>query len=106
MRAVHRVQCAPEGSGRVHTSAVTGLLPEADDVEVQIMRRIANHPCSSDQGVREHDVPAVRITHLPTDWWLCQIVTDQEQGKAESFALLYDLVGGAAQALLGIANLK
>jgi len=69
----HRVQRVPEteASGRIHTSAVTvAILPEAEEVEVQIdpndlridVFRAGGH---GGQSVNTTD-SAVRITHLPT----------------------------------------
>ena len=71
---VHRVQRVPvtEAGGRIHTSAATvAVLPEAEDVDVQIDEardlRIDIYRASGPggQGVNTTD-SAVRITHLPT----------------------------------------
>jgi peptide chain release factor 1 len=71
---VHRVQRVPvtESGGRIHTSAATvAVLPEAEDVDVQIDEardlRIDIFRASGPggQGVNTTD-SAVRITHLPT----------------------------------------
>ena len=70
---VHRVQRVPEteSGGRIHTSAATvAVLPEAEDVEVNIdpndlrvdVYRSGGH---GGQSVNTTD-SAVRITHLPT----------------------------------------
>ena len=70
---VHRVQRVPEteGSGRIHTSAVTvAVLPEADDVDVHIDDKdlkidVFRSTGPGGQSVNTTD-SAVRVTHLPT----------------------------------------
>jgi peptide chain release factor 1 len=70
---VHRVQRVPEteSGGRIHTSAVTvAVLPEAEEVDVQIEEKdlridIYRSSGPGGQGVNTTD-SAVRITHLPT----------------------------------------
>ena len=71
---MHRVQRVPatEAQGRIHTSAVTvAVLPEADEVEVEIDDEGPPHRHRSapagpgGQSVNTTD-SAVRITHLPT----------------------------------------
>jgi len=69
----HRVQRVPETekAGRIHTSAVTvAVLPEADEVDVQIKAedlRIDTYAASGPGGQKVNTTnSAVRITHLPT----------------------------------------
>ena len=70
---VHRVQRVPstEASGRIHTSTVTvAVLPEAEDVDVQINPAdlqvdVYRASGAGGQHVNKTD-SAVRITHLPT----------------------------------------
>ncbi|WP_414639488.1 peptide chain release factor 1 [Allosphingosinicella sp.] len=70
---VHRVQRVPatESGGRIHTSAATvAVLPEAEDVDVQIEDKdlrvdIYRSSGAGGQHVNTTD-SAIRITHLPT----------------------------------------
>jgi peptide chain release factor 1 len=70
---VHRVQRVPttEASGRVHTSAATvAVLPEAEDVDVNINEQDLRIDVYRSRGAGGQSVnttdSAVRITHIPT----------------------------------------
>jgi len=94
---VHRVQRVPatEGSGRIHTSAVTvAVLPEADEVEVNINEekdlRIDVMRASGPGGQSDNTTDsAVRITHIPTGMVIvCRDEKSQHKNKARALKIL------------------
>src|SRR6201995_2949828 len=109
---VHRVQRVPatENQGRIHTSAATvAVLPEAEDVDVEINEKDLRIDTYRAQGAGGQHVnktdSAVRITHIPTNTVVAmQEEKSQHKNKAKAMMLLKAKIFDAERAKVDSAR--